>query len=124
MRISRWLIAAGVVALAAAIAVGTALGGSNTPKTHKAGFRMGLVSDVVGFNDSGFNKLQLAGLKRAAKKVHGVSDPLVSHSASDYQPNYTTAVHNGDKRRRSRRPLCARKRVSLPLGQNGLLPSC
>ncbi len=97
MRISRWLIAAGVAALAAAIAVGTALGGSNAPKTHKAGYGMGLVSDVVGFNDSGFNKLQLAGLKRAAKKVHGKADPLVSHSASDYQPNYTTAVHNGDK---------------------------
>jgi basic membrane protein A len=85
------------VAVAAAIAVGTALGSSRAPSTHKAVFKAALVSDVVGFNDSGFNKLQLAGLKRAAKKIHGKAIPLVSHSASDYQPNYTTAVHDGAK---------------------------
>ena len=97
MRISRWLIAAGVAALAAAIAVGTAFGGSKTPSAQKAGYKAALVSDVVGFNDSGFNKLQLQGLKKAAKKVHGTAIPLVSHSQSDYQPNYTTAIHDGAK---------------------------
>jgi basic membrane protein A len=50
------------------------------------------VSDIVGFNDNGFNKLQLAGLKRAAKKVKGQAFGIVSHSSSDYQPNYNTAV--------------------------------
>jgi len=97
VRVSRWLIAAGVAALVAAVAVGTALGGAKTPSAQKAGYKAALISDVVGFNDSGFNKLQLQGLKKAAKKVHGKAIPLVSHSQSDYQPNYTTAIHDGAK---------------------------
>jgi basic membrane protein A and related proteins len=95
VRVRRWIFAAGVVALAAAIAVGTALAGSKTHRTQKAGYKAALISDVVGFNDSGFNKLQLQGLKQAAKKLHGKAIPLVSHSQADYQPNYTTAVHDG-----------------------------
>ena len=98
MRVSRWLLAAGVAAIAASIAVGTALGSAKAPAAHKATFKAALISDVVGFNDSGFNKLQLAGLKRAAKEIPGVKAiPLVSHSASDYDPNYTTAVNDGAK---------------------------
>jgi basic membrane protein A len=92
VRVSRWLIAAGVAALAAAIAVGTALGGAKTPSAQKAGYRAALVSDIAGFNDNGFNKGQLAGLKRAAKKLNGKAFGIVSHSSSDYQPNYNTAV--------------------------------
>ena len=97
MRVSRWLLAAGVVALAAAIAVGAALGSTRGPTAQKAGYKAALISDVVGFNDSGFNKLQLQGLKQAARKIHGTAIPLTSHSQSDYQPNYTTAVHDGAK---------------------------
>jgi basic membrane protein A len=98
VRVSRWLLAAGVAAIAAAITVGTALGSAKAPAAQKATFPAALVSDVVGFNDSGFNKLQLAGLKRAAKKIKGVKAiPLVSHSAADYDPNYTTAVNDGAK---------------------------
>jgi basic membrane protein A and related proteins len=92
VRVSRWVLAAVVAALAAAIAVGTALGSS---KAHKAGYKAALVSDVAGFNDNGFNKNQLKGLKRAAKKIGGTAYPLVSHASSDYQPNYNQAVHDG-----------------------------
>jgi basic membrane protein A and related proteins len=96
VRASRWVIAAMVAALAAAIVVAT-LGTAKAPAAQKAGYKAALISDVVGFNDSGFNKLQLQGLKKAAKKIHGTPIPLVSHSQSDYQPNYTTAVHDGAK---------------------------
>jgi basic membrane protein A len=95
VRVSRWLIAAGLVALVAALAVGTALGGSKGPTAQKAGYKAALVSDVAGFNDNGFNKNQLKGLKQAAKKLGGTAFPIVSHSSSDYQPNYNTAVHDG-----------------------------
>lgn len=95
MRVSRWLIAAGLAALIAALAVGTALGGSKGPTAQKAGYKAALVSDVAGFNDNGFNKNQLKGLKQAAKKLGGTAFPIVSHSSSDYQPNYNTAVHDG-----------------------------
>ena len=95
MRVRRWMLAAGVAALAAAIAVGTALGGSKTHTAQRAGYKAALVSDVAGFNDNGFNKNQLKGLKAAAKKLGGTAFPIVSHSSSDYQPNYNTAVHDG-----------------------------
>ena len=95
MRVRRWMVAAGVAALVAAVAVGTALGGSKGHTAQKAGYKAALVSDVAGFNDNGFNKNQLKGLKQAAKKLGGSAFPIVSHSSSDYQPNYNTAVHDG-----------------------------
>ena len=95
MRVRRWLFAAGVAALAAAIAVGTALGGSKSPSTHKASYKAALVSDVAGFNDNGFNKNQLKGLKATHKKLGVSVFPIVSHASSDYQPNYNQAVHDG-----------------------------
>ena len=96
MRVRRWVIAAGVAALAAAIAVGTALGGSPaTHKAQKASYKAALVSDVAGFNDNGFNKSQLKGLNQAHKKLGVTVFPIVSHSSSDYQPNYNTAIHDG-----------------------------
>ena len=94
MRVSRWVLAAAVAALAAAIAVGTALGSSKSPTTAKAGYRAALVSDVAGFSDNGFNKNQKVGLLKAAKKIKGKAFAIVSHSSSDYQPNYNTAVHD------------------------------
>ena len=95
MRVRRWMLAAGLVALAAAIAIGAALGSSKADAAQKAGYKAALVSDVAGFNDNGFNKNQLKGLKAAAKKLGGTAFPIVSHSSSDYQPNYNTAVHDG-----------------------------
>jgi basic membrane protein A and related proteins len=95
VRVSRWMLAAGVVALAAAITVGTAFGSAKAPTAQKAGYKAALVSDVAGFNDNGFNKNQLKGLKRAAKAIGGTAFPIVSHSSSDYQPNYNQAVHDG-----------------------------
>jgi basic membrane protein A len=95
VRVSRWLLAAGAVALIAALAVGTAFGSSKAPNAPKAGYKAALVSDVAGFNDNGFNKNQLKGLKQAAKKLGGSAFPIVSHSSSDYQPNYNTAIHDG-----------------------------
>lgn len=95
MRVRRWMLAAGVAALAAAIAVGTALGSAKAPKAQKAGYRAALVSDVAGFNDNGFNKNQLAGLNNSASTLGITPISKVSHSSSDYQPNYNAAVRAG-----------------------------
>jgi basic membrane protein A len=89
------MLAAGVAAIVAAAAVAATLGAAKAPAAGKAAYKAALVSDVAGFNDNGFNKNQLKGLKEAAKKLGGTAYPLVSHSSSDYQPNYTTAVHDG-----------------------------
>jgi basic membrane lipoprotein Med (substrate-binding protein (PBP1-ABC) superfamily) len=93
VRARRWVLAAVVAALATAIAIGT-LGSAKAPAAQKAGYRAALVSDVAGFSDNGFNKNQKVGLLRAAKKIGGKAFPIVSHSSSDYQPNYNTAVHD------------------------------
>jgi basic membrane protein A and related proteins len=97
VRVSRWLMAAGLAALVAALAVGTALGSSKGPTATKAGYKAALVSDVAGFNDNGFNKNQLKGLNRAKAKLGVVADPIVSHASTDYQPNYNKAIHDGNK---------------------------
>src|SRR6202008_5076193 len=89
------MLAAGVAALAVAIAIGGALGSSKADAAQKAGYKAALVSDVAGFNDNGFNKNQLKGLKQAAKKLCGTAFPIVSHASSDYQPNYNTAWYVG-----------------------------
>ena len=97
MRVSRWVLAAGVAALAAAVLVGSALGGAKAPTAQKAGYKAGLVSDIGLFNDNGFNKNQLKGLKAAAKAINGVANSYQSHATTDYQPNFQQAVHDGNK---------------------------
>jgi basic membrane protein A len=97
VRVSRWLLAAGAIALVAALAVGSAFGGSKGPNAPKAGYKAALVSDVAGFNDNGFNKNQLKGLNRAKSKLGVVADPIVSHASTDYQPNYNKAIHDGNQ---------------------------
>lgn len=96
MRSKRWILVVGVAALAAAIAV-AALGSAKAPAAQKAGYKAALVSDVAGFNDNGFNKNQLKGLNRAKSKLGVRAFPIVSHSSSDYQPNYNQAVHDGSQ---------------------------
>ena len=95
MKVSRWIALAGVLALVAAISASAAVGGAKKPAAHKASFTAALVSDIAGFNDNGFNKNQLKGLNEAAKKVGGTAIPLISHSASDYNPNFNTAIRDG-----------------------------
>ena len=87
------LLAAGAAALVltASMLVGLA---SAAPK---AGFKAALVSDIVGFNDNGFNKNQLKGLTAAEKKIGGTAISEVSHSTSDYAPNFNTAIRKGAK---------------------------
>ena len=92
MKVSRWIAVAVAAALVATIAATAALGGPSRTTAPKAGYVAALVSDVAGFNDNGFNKNQLKGLNEAAKAIGGTAVPLVSHSSSDYQPNYNSAI--------------------------------
>jgi basic membrane protein A len=85
------------VALVAAGCGGGGGGGGGGTTKKKSSFKAALVSDIAGFNDNGFNKNQLKGLNEAVRKVGGTAIPLVSHSASDYKPNYNAAVRQGAK---------------------------
>ena len=95
MKVRRWIALAGVVALVAVVVTAAASGSAKAPAAQNAKFTAALVSDVVGFNDAGFNKLQLKGLNDAAKKLGITALPEVSHSSSDYAPNFTAAIRKG-----------------------------
>jgi basic membrane protein A len=86
-----------VVALVASISTSAASGRSSAPAAKKAGITVALVSDVAGFNDNGFNKNQLKGLKKGAARIGGKAISEVSHSSSDYAPNFNAAIRSGAK---------------------------
>jgi len=88
-------MAGAVLVFAALVALAVVATGSAKPSGAKADFKAALVSDIVGFNDNGFNKNQLKGLNQAVKKVGGLAIPEVSHSASDYVPNFNAAIRKG-----------------------------
>ena len=71
MRKRKILVAATLMALAASLVAATV--GSAKSSGAKADFKAALVSDIVGFNDNGFNKNQLKGLNQATKKVGGLA---------------------------------------------------
>src|SRR5205809_3502055 len=73
----RKLMIGAVVALAALIALAVAATGAAKRTSAKAGFSAALVSDIIGFNDAGFNRNQLKGLNEAVKKVGGTAIPEV-----------------------------------------------
>ena len=92
MKISRWMVVAGALAVVTAVALAGSIGVAKAPAAAKAKYAVALVSDVAGFNDNGFNKAQLAGLNQAKSKLGIAAFPIVSHQESDYQSNYNTAI--------------------------------
>ena len=86
-------VAAAIALVAAGCGGGGGGGSSNTTTAAKSNFKAALVSDVAGFNDNGFNKNQLLGLTKMHAQLGIQALPKVSHSSSDYVPNYNAAVH-------------------------------
>jgi basic membrane protein A len=75
--------------LAALVVAGT---GSATPtKTIK----VGLVTDIGGLHDRGFNQLSYAGLKRAEAKLGVNGRVILSKQNADYVPNLTALARGG-----------------------------
>jgi len=97
VKLSRWILLAGVAALVATVASSAALGGGRAPAAHKASFTAALVSDIGKFTDKGFNQNQLKGLNEAKAKLGITAIPLQSNSTSDYAPNFNTAIRKGAK---------------------------
>ena len=93
MRVKRWapwLTLAVVAALVAALAGTFATGGSAAQQAKK--FKIGLVTDIGGLNDRGFNHLAYTGLLQAEKKLKVQGKVLLSNSQADYIPNFTSLV--------------------------------
>ena len=87
-----------VVALVAALAVAAfgAASGSAKTATKASSFKLGVVTDIGGLNDHGFNHLAYQGLLEAKKQLHIGGEVIPTSSASDYVANLTTAAVHGD----------------------------
>ena len=75
----------------------TACGATTTPggNTSTKKIRVGLVTDVGGLNDKGFNHLAYLGLQKAQTDLGIQGDVTESHAASDYVPNLTSYASKG-----------------------------
>ncbi len=71
-------------------------GSSGATTTPKSKFKVGLVTDIGGLNDHGFNHLAYVGLLRAEKELGIQGRVLTSSSGADYLPNLTTLAQQGD----------------------------
>ena len=60
-----------------------------------AGIKVGLVTDIGGLNDRGFNSLANQGLEQAATEIGVETRVLESKSDADYIPNLSTLAEDG-----------------------------
>ncbi len=71
---------------------GTASSGASV---NPSNFKVGVVTDIGGLNDHGFNHLAYVGLQRAEAELHIKGRVLTSSSGADYTPNLTTLAQQG-----------------------------
>ncbi len=76
---------------------GSAAASSSTTASSSSGskFKVGLVTDIGGLNDHGFNHLAYLGLTRAEQQLGIQGRVLTSNSGADYLPNLTTLARDG-----------------------------
>jgi basic membrane protein A and related proteins len=89
------LLAALAVAVLVALALIASTASAGTAKQHAGTLKVGLVTDIGGLNDHGFNHLAYVGLQRAAKQLHVQTRVLESKSNADYVPNMSTLAQQG-----------------------------
>jgi basic membrane protein A len=83
-----------LVGCAALVVAVTASGSSKKAHATKT-FSVGVVADIGGLNDHGFNHLAYLGLQRAEKQLHVNGKVLLSKSNADYVPNLTSLTQGG-----------------------------
>jgi len=95
VRIRRWMpwLTAALAAGALAVVAGGFAQPESADKATKAQggtFRVGIVTDIGGLNDRGFNQLANTGLIRAKTRLKVQTRALISNSQADYIPNFTS----------------------------------
>jgi len=77
---------------------GAAASSSTTSASSSgSGFKVGLVTDIGGLNDHGFNHLSYQGLLQAESQLGVKGTVLQSTSGADYVPNLTRLAQSGNK---------------------------
>ncbi len=84
-----------VLLMLSACGSGNNTGGTGTT-TAKAPFQVGLVTDIGGLNDRGFNQLAHTGYEQAEAKYHFKDSIIETTNTSDYIKNLTTAAQSND----------------------------
>jgi basic membrane protein A len=70
---------------------------STSASSSSGGFKVGLVTDIGGLNDHGFNHLSYEGLLQAESQLGVKGTVLQSTSGADYIPNLTRLAAAGNK---------------------------
>jgi basic membrane protein A len=98
---NRSLAFLGIVTTLALLAAGCGGGGGNksgqsgTTTTGESATKVGLVTDVGGLNDRGFNHLAYVGVQQAKQRLGVDYRVFLSNSSSDYVPNLTKFAQQG-----------------------------
>ena len=69
--------------------------GASSGSANAKNFKVGVVTDIGGLNDHGFNHLAYMGLLHAEKVLGITGRVLPSSSGADYTPNLTTLAQQG-----------------------------
>src|SRR5215813_14382798 len=93
----RSLALLGLVALLVAGCGGSKSSSQSTTGSSKAGSgkKIGLVTDIGGLNDRGFNHLSYVGLQRAQRELGVQTTVYQAKSTQDYVPNLSTLARQG-----------------------------
>jgi basic membrane protein A len=93
-----------LVLLGAVVLVAAGCGGSGSSSSSNtntaggkpgAGKKIGLVTDIGGLNDRGFNHLSYVGLQRAQRELGVTTQVFQAKSTQDYVPNLSTFARQG-----------------------------
>jgi basic membrane protein A len=74
---------------------GTTTAATTTTTTSSSGFKVGLITDIGGLNDRGFNHLAYVGLLKAAHDFGIKTRVVQSASPSEYVPNLSALARQG-----------------------------
>jgi basic membrane protein A and related proteins len=93
------LVACGSSSSSSSSSGSASAGGSSSTassgSSSASNFKVGLVTDIGGLNDHGFNHLAYLGLIRAEKQLGIKGRVLTSTSGADYLPNLSTLARQG-----------------------------
>jgi basic membrane protein A and related proteins len=85
----------GSTSSSAPAATSSSAAATSSGTTNPSNFKVGVVTDIGGLNDHGFNHLAYEGLLRAEQQLHIKGRVLTSSSGADYTPNLTTLAQQG-----------------------------
>src|SRR3954454_23709763 len=95
MRKKLFLSALALALAGATVTAAASVAGSRAPAAPAKSLKIGMVTDVSGLNDHGFNHLAYVGLQQAQKTLGAQIRVSESAASSDYIPNLSSFARQG-----------------------------